>query len=212
MGRVMLEFEAGILIGGQSKRFGQDKASLRFGDTTLLERIYHVLHKVIDNIWIIGHNQGYFELPADIFFEDIIPDAGPMGGLLTALKKTKKPTLIVSCDTPFIELEHVEYLIKQYDSTRVATIARSSKGIEPLFGIYKPELCTLLEKLIHLKRLALYRIFDYEKVKFVNFLNIGNISDIFFNINTLSDYKKALYLWEETEIKNSTNSVGGKNG
>jgi len=208
----VLEIEGGILIGGRSKRFGEDKASLRFGKITLLEHIYGVLHKVIDKIWIIGRKQGYHNLPEDIFFEDLIPNAGPMGGLLTALKKTDKPTLVVSCDTPFIESEHVEYLIKQYDPTRLATIARSSKGIEPLFGIYKPELTILLEKLIESRILALYRIFDFEKVKFVNFLNTGNISELFFNINTLSDYKKALYLWEETERKNCTNSVGGKNG
>jgi molybdopterin-guanine dinucleotide biosynthesis protein A len=212
MGKVVFELEAGILIGGQSKRFGQDKASLRFGKTTLLEHVYGILHKVIDKIWIIGHNQGSHDLPEDIFFEDIIPDAGPMGGLLTTLKKTDKPTLVVSCDTPFIESEHVEYLIKQYDSTKVATIARSCKGIEPLFGIYKPELIALLEKLITSRILALYRIFDFEKAKFVDFINSGNISDLFFNINTLSDYKKALYLWEETERKNSKNSSGGQNG
>jgi len=209
---VVIEIDAGILIGGQSKRFGQDKASLRFGDRTLAEGVYNVLKESINKIWIIGQNHPDYKLPSDIFIEDIIKNAGPMGGLFTVLKKTKKPTLIISCDTPFITKEHVDYLIHQFDPDISATIAVSEKGIEPLFGIYHPKLSPLLEKFINLKRLALYQIFDYEQVKFVDFSNAGYISDIFFNINTLSDYKKALYLREEIERRNRINSPGGKNG
>jgi molybdopterin-guanine dinucleotide biosynthesis protein A len=207
----MSEIEGGILIGGQSKRFGQDKAGLRFGDLRLLERIYYVLKDVIEPVWIVGKSTGIYDLPSDIFLEDIVTDAGPMGGLLTILKKTGKPTLLVSCDTPFIEPEHVQYLIDQFDPKLSGTIALSVKGTEPLFGIYQPQIVKLLEKFIANSEFALYRIFEYEKVKFVDFLEAGYNSHLFFNINTLSDYKKALYLREEIETK-KLNSAGGKNG
>jgi len=197
----MSEIAAGILAGGRSKRFGQDKATLKFGELTLLERIYHELSTSVSTIWILGRKQSCFNLSANLFVKDIISDAGPIGGLLTALKQSNKPTLLTSCDTPFIEKEHIQYLINQFDPHFAATIAVSEKGVEPIFGIYQPQVLTVIEKLIAEKNFALYRIFDHIKVKFVDFIKAGYISDLFFNINTLSDYKKALYLREEYERK-----------
>jgi molybdopterin-guanine dinucleotide biosynthesis protein A len=208
----MPEIDAGVLIGGKSIRFGQAKATLKFGDITLLERIYRVLKNVLSTIWIIGHVHKSFELPTEIFVKDIISNAGPMGGLYTVLHKSQNPLLLTSCDTPFIMEEHVQYLINQYDPLMSGTIAVSDKGVEPLFGIYQPKILPLIEKLIATDTLALHRIFDYKKVKFVDFSKAGYISDLFFNINTLSDYKKALYLREEFEKKNRLKSPGGKNG
>ena len=50
----MPEINAGVLAGGGSKRFGQDKATLKFGDITLLERIYRELSTVVNTTWILG--------------------------------------------------------------------------------------------------------------------------------------------------------------
>jgi molybdopterin-guanine dinucleotide biosynthesis protein A len=195
----MSEITAGILAGGRSKRIGQDKAILKFGELTLLERIYHQLRKNFSTIWILGKMRNCFNLPSNLFIEDIISNAGPIGGLLTVLKRTNKPTLITSCDTPFINEEHIQYLIDQFKPQYAATIAVSEKGLEPTFGIYQPQVIPIIEKLVAEKNLALYHIIDHLEVKFVDFNKAGYISDLFFNINTLSDYKKALYLKEENE-------------
>jgi len=117
-----------------------------------------------------------------------------MGGLYTALTVSKNPILLTSCDMPFITMEHIQYLIKQFDPNVAATIAVSKKGIEPLFGIYQHIVLQIIDELIASKEFTMYRIFDIIKVKFVDFENTGYISESFFNINTLSDYKKALYL------------------
>ncbi len=197
----MTDINAGVLAGGGSKRFGQDKASLKFGDITLLERIYHELSTVVNTTWILGKKRESLNLPHELFIEDIISNAGPIGGLLTALTQSKKPTLLTPCDMPFIKKEHIEFLINQFDPLLAATIAVSEKGVEPLFGIYQPRILPIIEKLIASDDFALYRIFDHVKVKFVDFIKAGYISDLFFNINTLRDYKKALYLREEYERK-----------
>ncbi len=198
----MPEINAGVLAGGGSKRFGQDKATLKFGDITLLERIYRELSTVVNTTWILGKKRESFNLPSELFIKDIVSNAGPIGGLLTALNQSKKPTLLISCDMPFIKKEHIQFLINQFDHLLAATIAVSEKGIEPLFGIYQPQVLPIIDKLIATNDFAMYRIFDYVKVKFVDFIKAGYISDLFFNINTLSDYKKALYLREEYERKN----------
>ena len=197
----MLEINAGVLAGGGNKRLGQDKATLKFGDITLLERIYRELSTVVNTTWILGKKRESFNLPSELFIKDIVANAGPIGGLLTALNQSKKPTLLISCDTPFIKKEHIQFLINQFDPLLAATIAVSEKGIEPLFGIYQPQVLPIIDKLIATNDFAMYRIFDHVKVKFVDFIKAGYISDLFFNINTLSDYKKALYLRKEYERK-----------
>ena len=100
---------------------------------------------------------------------------------------------------PFIKKEHIQFLINQFDPLLAATIAVSEKGIEPLFGIYQPQVLPIIDKLIATNDFAMYHIFDYVKVKFVDFIKAGYISDLFFNINTLSDYKKALYIKKSME-------------
>jgi molybdopterin-guanine dinucleotide biosynthesis protein A len=203
---------AGVLAGGKGRRFGQDKATLKIGNITLLERIYGELNSVVTTTWIIGRNHKGFSIHPKLFIEDIITDVGPIGGLITALKQSQRPILLTSCDMPFIKSEHIQFLIKEFDPHLAATIAVSEKGIEPLFGIYQHQILPIIEQLIASKDFAIYRIFDHVEVKFVDFAKAGYISGLFFNINTFSDYKKALYLKKDFESKNRINDSGGKNG
>jgi len=53
----MPEINAGVLAGGSSRRLGHDKATLKFGDLTLLERIYHELCPYVTTSWILGRKQ-----------------------------------------------------------------------------------------------------------------------------------------------------------
>jgi len=198
----MTEIEAFVLAGGKSKRFGQDKATLRFGDKTLLERIYDELKSLIPTTRIIGKKQKISHFPVQIFIEDLIANAGPIGGLYTALFQSTKPLLLTSCDMPFIRKDHIKFLIDQFDPQLAATIAISEKGMEPLFGIYQHQIISVVKTMIESNEYAMHRICDHIDVKFVDFSKAGYISDLFFNINTLSDYKKALYLKKTMKANN----------
>jgi molybdopterin-guanine dinucleotide biosynthesis protein A len=212
MGGVMPEINAAVLAGGESRRFGQDKSTLNFGDTNLLERIYHELTSVVKSCCIIGRKQKGINIHDELFTDDIVTNVGPIGGLHTALNISNIPILLTSCDMPFLKKNHIQFLIDQFDSSMAATIAVSEKGIEPLFGIYQHEVLPIIDRFIANNEFALYRLFDHLQVKFVDFAKAGYISDLFFNINTLSDYKKALYLRNEFESKNSIKDFGGENG
>jgi molybdopterin-guanine dinucleotide biosynthesis protein A len=208
----MPNINAAVLAGGWSRRFGQDKATLKYGNTTLLERIYRELSKVVTHCWIVGRKYEELNLKRELFLDDIVTNAGPIGGLYTALNVSKDPILLTSCDMPFLIREHIQFLVKQYDPSVAATIAVSGKGVEPLFGIYQRQIVPIISKLIDSGEFAMYRIFDHVQVKFVDFVDAGYLSDLFFNINTFSDYKKALYLRSEFLTINSINDSGGKNG
>ena len=197
MGRVIPDINAAVLAGGMSKRFGQEKAMLKFGDLTLLERIYSEIISIVSKCWVIGRKREGLNLHPDLFVDDIVIDAGPMGGLFTGLNLSDKPLFLTSCDMPFIKKEHIQYIIEQFDPKLPATIAVSESGKEPLFGLYQKNVLPIIERLFSNKSFAMYHIFDHIEVKFIDFAKTEYMPEIFFNINTLSDYKKALYLRSE---------------
>ena len=186
-----------ILAGGKSQRFGRDKAMLMFNELTLLDITYRELKSISDDIRIIGNVRKKSSIPDELFLSDMVKNRGPMGGLYTALKYFNKTVLLASCDMPFLKREHYRYLIGQMDQSKDATIARSDKGLEPLFALYQPDLIPQIERRIANKSYAMHQLINQLNVKIVDFSTSVNISYLFFNINTLRDYKKALYLREQ---------------
>ena len=82
-----------ILAGGQSRRMGQDKAALKWGETSLLEHMVQLLSTVTTSVRIVGRG----DLP------DRIPGKGPIGGILTGLESTDKTVnLFVAVDLPLL--------------------------------------------------------------------------------------------------------------
>ncbi len=188
----MKDISAAILAGGKSTRFGRDKAMLRLNDCTLLYRIYRELLNITDDIWVVGDRREDSLIPLDKFLPDLIDNIGPLGGLFTALSYIKTPVLLTSFDMPFIKKKHFEFVIQHLNSSYEAIIATSDKGIEPLLGIYRPQILPRIKECIESDTLAMYQLIEKLKVKFVDFKNVGYISDLFFNINTMADYKKLL--------------------
>ncbi len=170
---------------------------LIFDQLPLLELIFMELKQLSKNIRIIGRFRSKSNIPSTQFIPDLIKNSGPIGGLYTALKYFNKPVLLTSCDMPFLKMEHYKYFISQIDLSKDATIARSGKGIEPLLALYKPNVITEIERQVAKKTFAMHHLISKINVKFVDFSKAGYISNLFFNINTFSDYKKALYLREK---------------
>ena len=131
---------AAILAGGRSFRLGEDKALLRFNDIYILDYIYSQLTSLTTQIRIIGKPRAQVKIEPGLFVPDRITGLGPLGGLYTALHLTSQPVLVVPCDMPFLNSAQIESLIKDFDASYDAIIAVSSKGLEPLLGIYNPEI------------------------------------------------------------------------
>src|SRR5574342_801833 len=82
-----------ILAGGQSRRMGRDKATLKWGTDSLLNHMVQLLSTVVGAVRIIGRD----DLP------DRIPGKGPLGGILTALETTdREANLVLAVDLPLL--------------------------------------------------------------------------------------------------------------
>jgi len=141
-------FHGVIQAGGGSTRFGADKALVRFGGRTMLQRTVELLASVCDDVTIVALEGKYADAPWPKL-ADRWPGEGPLGGILTALlhqgdssfvNKTRNTehgprvfTLILSCDMPFLTRDFLAFLRDRASQTRAQVVVpQSANGLEPL--------------------------------------------------------------------------------
>ncbi len=140
-----------ILAGGKSDRMGKPKASLPFGDNTLLGRTVDTLLSCTYPVVVVARDarQVEEELPPIPVEADIIHDAeehqgcGPLAGLLAGLGRVGgrcTAAFLTGCDVPFLTPAAVEWLAEQLGDHDLV-IPEVSGVLQPLTAIY----CTSIE-------------------------------------------------------------------
>lgn len=185
-----------VLAGGKSSRLGRDKAGLRFSGETLLASTVALLRRVVDEVMVIGRDPRPLGIDASWTLDDQ-PGHGPAGGILTALRVTGKPCLIVSCDLPFMDEKTLRDLLDaraaQPGQALMSTYRQVETGfVEALTAIYEPEAEKVLAEALargerklssifpeHLRRHLPYRTGDAARAR------------VFFNINFPLDLEQA---------------------
>lgn len=71
-----------VLAGGQSSRFGSDKADARLGSSTLLELTVDQLRAICDDVVVAGRDRANVPVLADW----PRPGMGPLGGIAAGLR------------------------------------------------------------------------------------------------------------------------------
>jgi molybdopterin-guanine dinucleotide biosynthesis protein A len=142
-----------ILAGGENRRFGGIvKAKEKIGGQMIIDRILNVTGKIFEEIIIVTNNTQEFNRFGNcMIVSDYIRNAGPISGIHSAMKNSTKDAIFVFAgDMPFLN----EKLIRrQYDvycrNKCDAVVPEWENDIEPLHGIYKCRLLSVLEKHIN---------------------------------------------------------------
>lgn len=98
--------EAAILAGGLSSRMGTNKARLRLNGRPMLSFVREAAHAA--------------GLPVRVVRTDAVPRCGPLGGIVTALLRSKgKAVVFLACDMPFVTTALLERVMRaSRDGTR----------------------------------------------------------------------------------------------
>lgn len=185
-----------ILAGGKSSRMGKNKALLPFGKSTVLEHLGKLFDSIFDQTLIIvaGRNQYLsLELPPNFFFEDLVKNKGPLGGLSTGFAYADYPYCVAaSCDMPLIDEPFLRGMISAWRAeTWDALCTQSADGRwEPFPGIYKRENRSLIRILMDLGHLSMARLLEVISVDL--WAMPESFKGAMINMNTQADYQAVL--------------------
>ena len=103
---------AAILAGGQSSRFGSDKAAALWDGRPLLSHVRDACARWADAVVVVGREGGIADRPA--------PGLGPLGGIAGALHHAATQgfdsVLTVPCDTPYLPEALIASLLRRAPS------------------------------------------------------------------------------------------------
>jgi molybdopterin-guanine dinucleotide biosynthesis protein A len=194
-----------VQAGGESTRFGQDKALVELGGKTMLARTIELVVSVCGEATIVAAEGKYSEAPSEVL-ADRWPGQGPLGGILTALQSSAQRgteftwNLIVSCDMPFLTREWLEFLCQRAErSTKQVVVAESENGLEPLCACWKtaamPDVQAAFESGVRKVTEAMKRL-PTEVLDVSVWKRFDTEGRLFWNMNTLADYEEAKRILE----------------
>jgi molybdopterin-guanine dinucleotide biosynthesis protein A len=182
-----------ILAGGKSSRIGEDKAFLLLEGKPLIEIMLDKLKTLFKSLLIITNKPQVYKKYGIKTYKDIIAEHGPLGGIYTALTKSRSAhSFIVACDMPFLNPDFVRYMLRKIDGFDVV-IPRYRGQLEPLCTVYSKNCIPSIENEISKKNLKIRSFFPNVKVKVISeaeILKFDSEGKLFVNINTLPDYRK----------------------
>jgi len=129
---------AAILAGGRARRLGGlDKSRLSIGGLTILQRQLDLLQGVADRVVVIANDPARFAGLGVPVVPDLLPGAGSLGGIYTAVAAAVSPVLVLACDMPFLTSPFLARVFERGQDVDVA-LPRTADGYHPLCACYAP--------------------------------------------------------------------------
>jgi molybdopterin-guanine dinucleotide biosynthesis protein A len=187
---------AAILAGGRARRFGgRDKSALLVGGVRILDRQLAVLRDVAGHLMIVANDPDRYADAGVQVVADLVPGAGPLGGIYTALAVAPTAqTIVVACDLPFLTsawLEHLAAAGRDID----AAVPRSRAGVEPLCAAYSRGCLEPIRRRLEARDLAVRGFLADVRVREIGPEEIDAFDPdgtLLSNLNTPLDYRRAL--------------------
>lgn len=199
-----------VLAGGKATRLGGvEKVRLDIGGTSPLERVLRALGPLPEFgevALLVGTKQpSAFEDAALGFAEaagkpvclvaDIYPGRGPLSGLHAALRAAAgRPLFLCAGDLPFPSPALARALGERLRAGADVAIARSERGLEPLFAWYGPACLAAVERALERGDERVVSFFGEVRVSEMKTEEAARYADLaltFLNLNTPDDVERA---------------------
>lgn len=151
-----------ILAGGHSVRMGRDKATLKWGECTLFERVLRLMEHFFDHVLIAGDRPDLAQegVPA---FADPYPGSA-LGGLFTGLLRAPTPWIFAApCDMPCAHPELVRLLLARRAESDIV-VPRTPEGPIPVFGLYRRVCREPMQQMLEEGRLRIVDLYPHMRV------------------------------------------------
>lgn len=141
-----------IMLGGKSTRMGTDKALVKLGGKTLLERAVECWRDYGGGLQLsVGAENRAVLAPEGISaVADVYTDRGPMGGLHAGLLAcATEYLLLIAVDSPFVTCEMADALVDVAEKSGCDACVYTLEGRpQPLFALYRKTCLAPAEELL----------------------------------------------------------------
>ncbi len=181
---------------------GVDKARLRLGTGTVLERVIEAATPMGLPLCLICASSSEetdertqwlhsFDVP---IIPDLRPNRGPLGGLHTALSSSSADRLLLlACDLPFLTTPFLSYILSMQGTADVA-LPQDEHGLHPLCAVYTGSCLQGLGKCLEESRLSLIdfvRSVNHQPLAHTDYADLDPGGLLTTNLNTMEDYERA---------------------
>lgn len=181
-----------ILVGGKSRRMGQDKAFLDLGGVPLFERVLRVFREIFATVILVGDRAERFSGYGLPMYSDIYPGSA-LGGLYTGLHHAATSHIFVSpCDMPFPDYQVIRHLCS-LASGHDAVVPLASHGFEPLFAAYGKQCLGPMRDMLERGEFRVFDFYPRVTVRYVDEAELaghGGSDRSLMNINTPQEYAR----------------------
>jgi len=179
-----------VLAGGESRRFGSDKARALLGGKSLVERAAETLAAVFSEVVVVSSRP--VSTPAWPQVPDALGGGGPLAGIAGALTYASSRGLegafVLACDLPLVEAGTVRSVLAALgEHPAAAPVAEGSVHWEPLCAVYRVACLPRVSEALRRDELAAHAVLDAVVAVPVP-LPVAS----FLNVNTPADHVRAV--------------------
>lgn len=125
-----------ILCGGRSSRFGENKALAPIRGEPMVKQVLEVMESVFAPLLMVTNRPEEYAAFNIAVVSDLVPDQGPMGGIVTAFHHSSNDRLfVVGCDMPVLDPSVIRKLIEADERFDAVVPVHDGRG-EYLMALY----------------------------------------------------------------------------
>ncbi len=172
----------------------RDKASLPFGDETMLERVIRAVSQVVSEVWVVGR-EGQ-EVPGHTrVARDAAEGLGPLAGLCAGLEAMDaERAFLTTCDVPLLKPAYVERMLALSQGHPIA-VPRVGEHTMVTSAVYSREVLPVAKRLVEDRKLRPLFLIDAFEARFVSEEELRQVDpelDSLRDCNTPEAYRDAL--------------------
>lgn len=184
-----------ILVGGSSRRMGRDKATLSWHGDTLCQSLIGKYAGISESVSFSSDRPGRFSFQNAVEIIDRFPGMGPLNGLVSAFDEFDcEDVFLTGTDIPFGDPGLVLKLLSLIGEHEACIIKHGTKGMEPLFAVYRRKSGEKARQLLLAGRRSFRDLIDTVNVRFVSAGELSgfDLDRILTNVNTLEEYESSV--------------------
>ena len=200
MNKKYKEITGFILAGGDSKRMGVNKALLKVGNKTIIERSRDLMQNIFEKVFLSTNDFETYMFLNIPMIADIYKSLGPLSGIHAGLVASEtKINFFLSCDLPLMSEEMIRFICEQRTEKPISISSAEGRN-QYLCGIYNKSLIPTVEDILQSSNNSINKngksfssikkmivttgaeIIETENLPFYN-------EEIFSNMNTQNDFE-----------------------